>query len=202
MSKTEGSSYKKSLTNYWKTEARLARVARHKEGKIQWSIGIYTCWALGLTLDRSYILWPGFLLVHQDITRQWCLSSGFLQIRNPYPMQDRSFSAVFCFPSSTHLWVSAWFKGNCKQTFKPVTGVPREACFCFIPGGWGLWPSAFPSLIWPGPYRQESRTEECEPAKAKITKGIHSITLEVFAENNIETCHEKYWPDICSLPCR
>lgn len=41
---------------------------------------------------------------------------------------------------------------------------------------------------------------QCQPAKAKFTKGIHSITLEVFVENNIETGHEKYWPDICSFP--
>lgn len=41
---------------------------------------------------------------------------------------------------------------------------------------------------------------QCQPAKAKFTKGIQSITPEVFVENNIETGHEKYWPDICSLP--
>lgn len=41
---------------------------------------------------------------------------------------------------------------------------------------------------------------QCQPAKAKFTKGIHSIIPKVFAENNAETGHEKYWPDICSLP--
>lgn len=41
---------------------------------------------------------------------------------------------------------------------------------------------------------------QCQPAKAKFTKGIHSITPKVLAENNTETGHEKCWPDICSLP--
>lgn len=41
---------------------------------------------------------------------------------------------------------------------------------------------------------------QCQPAKAKFTKGIQSITPEVFVENNVEKGHEKYWPDICSLP--
>lgn len=31
---------------------------------------------------------------------------------------------------------------------------------------------------------------QSQPAKAKFTKGMHSITLEVFAQNNIETGQE------------
>lgn len=43
---------------------------------------------------------------------------------------------------------------------------------------------------------------QSQPAKAKFAKEIHSNTLEVFEENNIETGHEKYWPEICRLPRR
>lgn len=163
----------KFLLPYRKPKQRLVFVphntaAQHTEGKLQGLIGIYTCWAFGLTLDKSYIQWPSFQLPHQDTSRQYCLSSVFLQIKNLHCMQNRSFSAVLAFPSPTLLLVSACFKGQCKQTFKPVTGVPREACFCFIPGGWGLWPSAFPSLIWAGPSRQKSCTEPMSASKSKI----------------------------------
>lgn len=102
MSKTAGKSYKKIQIPIGSPNKGLSvcPTRGNKEGKLQRFIGIYTCWAFGLTSDRSCILWPSFLLPHQDSTRQGCLSSVLLQIKilSPCKTDLSQLSVLFQVP--------------------------------------------------------------------------------------------------------